>query len=309
MSSPSFDRILAATLKFYCRNFPSDKGKFRIWKHVFRSYLSKRALHLEATSFFGARFHTDLADFVQASIYVFGSWEPVISAYLKKYLRPGDVFVDVGANIGYYSVLAAQAVGGGGKVYSIEASPNICKLLNRNLELNAIGNAEVFNLAATDEPCQLPIWVGNDANIGQTTVVQGMSGRASGIVETIVEGRPLGQIVPLDDLLNARIIKIDVEGEEWMVLQGIKDLMPRLSDRTEILVEACVSALAKFGVSIEDFLGVFREAGFVPFMIDGLRNEPYYPMGDPEPAIVPLPSPFPDSDMVDLLFRRIVATH
>ena len=304
MSSRFVDHGLAWSLKAYCRHFPLERGKFRIWKSVFRNYLSNRSLSLEAKTFFGGKFRTDLGDFVQASIYVFGSWEPVISAYLQKNLKAGDIFVDVGANIGYYTVLAARLVKDAGKVYSIEASPRIYELLRDNVARNAISNVEAINLAATDQPCTIPIWIGNEDNLGQTTIVESMSGRASGAVETMIEGRPLGEIVPLQDLLAARIIKIDVEGAEWMVLQGMKDLLPQLSDRTEIFVEACVGSLSKFGITIGEYLAVFREAGFEAFMVDSQLNEPYFPVENADRAISPLPSPFPDVDMIDLLFRR-----
>ncbi|SCF63177.1 hypothetical protein GA0115259_100393 [Streptomyces sp. MnatMP-M17] len=68
---------------------------------------------------FGARFAVDTQDLIQRYIYLFGVWEPHMTRWLRGRLEPGDTFVDVGANIGYYSVLASQLVGDGVKVVAI----------------------------------------------------------------------------------------------------------------------------------------------------------------------------------------------
>lgn len=72
-------------------------------------------------------------------------------------LKPGDVFVDVGANIGYFSLLASKLVGPGGRVVAIEASPEVFDLLRRNLELNKAHNVRAVNVAISDREGSLQL--------------------------------------------------------------------------------------------------------------------------------------------------------
>ena len=73
---------------------------------------------------------------IQRGIYFCGVWEPAITSFVRQTLQAGDVFVDIGANIGYYSCLAAKLTGSTGRVHAIEASPTICTILEENLRIN-----------------------------------------------------------------------------------------------------------------------------------------------------------------------------
>ncbi len=305
MSRPFFLRSAAAVFRAYNRHIPLETGRFRIWKSFFRTRAARAGMKMRATAFFGAAFDLDLSDFVQSSIYAFGGWEPVISTYIVNNLKRGDVFIDIGANIGYYTIMSSCLVGDSGRVFSIEASPGIYKKLQRNMALNPAGNIQAVNIAVADHACQIPIWITDERNSGRTTIVQSMAGDGTAGIEAHVEARPLDQIVPLDDILNARFIKIDVEGAEWLVLQGIRHLLPRLAAHTEILVEVSVDSLRNFGVELDECLKLFTDAGFTPFMIDGPMNEPYRPMRNADRGITALPPDLASLDMVDLLFRKL----
>ena len=84
---------------------------------------------------FGGVMQGNTQDLIQRYLYWFGVWEPQLTCWIKSRLPPRRVFVDVGANIGYYSLLAASLVGDDGQVVAIEASPSIYRLLCNNLEL------------------------------------------------------------------------------------------------------------------------------------------------------------------------------
>lgn len=71
----------------------------------------------------------DTQDLIQRYLYLFGAWEPHLTGWLRRRLRPGDGFVDVGANIGVFSVLAARLVGESGRVVAIEASADVHRRL------------------------------------------------------------------------------------------------------------------------------------------------------------------------------------
>lgn len=80
-------------------------------------------LIIDGTTEEGIHFRCRLPDFIQMYVYLFGMWEPDLVAFLRRRMRPGDTFIDVGAHIGYVSALASKLVGPRGTVVAIEASP------------------------------------------------------------------------------------------------------------------------------------------------------------------------------------------
>ena len=76
------------------------------------------------------------ADILSEWLYLTGEWQPALTAYLRRALQPGDTFVDVGANSGFFSLLGASLVGEAGAVVAVEACPATCARLRANLELN-----------------------------------------------------------------------------------------------------------------------------------------------------------------------------
>src|ERR1700733_3259267 len=98
--------VIAFSLRAYCRYAPIEKGKFTIWKDFFMAgFLGRKGLVVSAKSAFGATFRLPLGDYVPTAIFLFGIWEPVMTAYLMRTLKEGDIFIDIGANIGYYAAL------------------------------------------------------------------------------------------------------------------------------------------------------------------------------------------------------------
>lgn len=84
--------------------------------------------------------HCDTRDFIQRRVFYFNIYEPNLTYYILSRVRSGDHVVDVGANVGYMTLLLSSIVGEIGKVVAIEASPSTFSLLSRNLELNNTQN-------------------------------------------------------------------------------------------------------------------------------------------------------------------------
>ena len=98
-------QIAASALGPLYRRVPFPVGKRAVWNHILRRFVLWREIETEATTRFGARMHGNLADTIQSYIYFFGVWEPAITAYLTKCLGPGDIVIDVGANIGTHAAV------------------------------------------------------------------------------------------------------------------------------------------------------------------------------------------------------------
>jgi FkbM family methyltransferase len=222
-----------------------------------------RAPKVIATSRDKNRFHCNLSDEIQRSIAYRGDWDPGIGAYIRRALRPGDTFIDCGANIGYFSLLAARCVGPSGKVVAIEASPAICELLRGNIELNDVRNVRAVQIAASDRPGRIKLYAGPTGNSGQTTTEEA---RGLPLIAEI-DAAPLLDIVTPDELKTARLIKIDIEGAELPVLLHLLTERHRLPSQFEIIVEITPQSIAAVGSTADTVLGDFERAGYHPYLV------------------------------------------
>ena len=290
----------SALLRGYFRYAPLGAGKQAVWHHVVRPLLRTGA-ELEARTQFGARMMVRFPDTIQSYIYFFGIWEPAITAYLASALQPGDTMIDIGANVGYDSLLAAHCVGPAGRVFAIEASPVLFGLLRRNLALNNTSQVIPSHVAVCETAGDVPVFLHSGSNLGGTTIVPAMAKRRDVRMEATVPGRRLADIVPEEAVLSARLIKIDVEGAEWLVIRGFAELLPRLSPRTELLIEVSAEGLRDHGCTVQQFLGQFAAAGFAPFLIQNRYSVDMYLELAP---VVLEPLTDTDFDQVDILFRR-----
>src|ERR1700722_13409006 len=148
------------------------------------------------------------SDLIQSYVFHFGVWEPEISHLVGQILRPGDVFVDIGANVGYDTLLGSSLVGPQGQVIAIEASPITFAKLKENIALNKSTNIRAVNVAVSDRVGRLDLFDVSERNSGAATTV---AGRGSKVVAS-VEALPLTQILTPAEISSVRLIKIDVEG-------------------------------------------------------------------------------------------------
>jgi FkbM family methyltransferase len=238
-----------------------------LWALLRLHGLLRGAAPASGESAFGATFNCRLPDMIQTYIHLFGIWEPDVTAFVARRLKPGDAFIDVGANVGYFSLLASRLVGDGGSVAAIEAAPAIHEQLVENLALNGSPpNIRTINMAASRERGTLQLFRGPMHNRGLTSTVQhrGMQ------PETAVEAAPLGELLTTEEIERTRLIKIDVEGGEDGVLAGMLPLLDRLPPDVELLVELSPTWWDGASRALEprEVLRPFVEAGFNVYELD-----------------------------------------
>lgn len=205
---------------------------------------------------FGAIVYGNTEDTIQSRIYFFGLWEPCLTRWISQSLKSGDVFVDCGANIGYFSLLASQRVGSEGAVIAVEMSETIMSQLKRHLAVNGTTNVVCHAVALGESYGSATVFRGPRENVGGTSTVEGRSGHD---VEGVVPMVPLLEIVPEALRSRVRSLKIDVEGAEASVLRGIPDIGVLSRPDIEVVVEitpesACV-------------VDILRSAGFTAYVI------------------------------------------
>jgi FkbM family methyltransferase len=168
---------------------------------------------------FGFKMHCDTRDFIQRRVYHFKMYEPNLTYYILQNVRLGDDVVDIGANVGYITLLLSRIVGPTGKVTAIEAHPDTFAALSRNVALNDMKNVLALNMAATNGPCLVDIVTGEKNNSGSNSI------RASSGDGTVsVKGDALSNL-PQVDRDKVAFIKIDIEGSEGPVLSDLLENM------------------------------------------------------------------------------------
>lgn len=173
-------------------------------------------------------------DYVQARILQFGVWEPAVTEIFRACVRPGSTFVDIGANVGYHTLLAAQLVGTAGQVIAIEPSPNTLRRLRRNIASNpALPNIRVIEAAVGATNAQIALYITDEANLGASTI----ENRGGAKIEALVRLAPLHDLLTTAECLATETIKIDIEGAEAPVIRSLQDNLHRYPRLSTIVVE------------------------------------------------------------------------
>ena len=268
--------VLVTLGRWYVRYAPGLLGKASLAEGL-NPQLREHARMRVVRTKFGAKFEVDTQDLIQRYIYLFGVWEPHLTHWLRRRLRPGDTFIDVGANVGYDSILAAGLVGRTGKVVAIEASPVFHRRLLRQAELNGMNNVRTVNAAVADAEKTLTFVLASSHNLGANSIVP-YDGPAESTFE--INAHPLPVLLDADELARARIIKIDVEGAEGAVIRGLAPALDLLRPDAEIVIEVTPERMVKIGDSIGELLETMESRGFFAYRI---AND-YAPASYPEAA-------------------------
>jgi len=222
------------------------------------------------TTVFGSKLEIDASDIIGKHIYYLGIWEPILTRWIERRLRPGDLFIDVGANIGYFSLLASKLVGVSGKVVAIEALPQIYRKLAYNLKQNGVNNVRTINVAAWNKSEKVKIFSRQDRPSGTTTLMFEWANQWQLREQLEIEARPLAVILTPEEIKTARLIKIDVEGAESHIISEMKSWLAQTDEKLEIIIEISRSMMASQGKAFEDILGDFAVFGFQAYRI---RND------------------------------------
>ncbi|MFD5324807.1 FkbM family methyltransferase [Streptomyces sp. NPDC127092] len=248
----------------YVRDAPVPAGKALLAGRFLNPHLREHPRRRVTETRFGSRVAVDTQDLIQRYLYLFGVWEPHMTGWLQRRLRPGDTYIDVGANIGYYSLLAASLVGAEGRVVAVEASPVFHRRLLRNVALNEYDSVRAVNGAVSDTEETLKFVLASSANMGANSIVP-YEGPAESTFE--IAARPLPDLLTDEEIARARVIKIDVEGAEGSVVRGMTPMLPKLRPDAEITVEVTPDRMAQVGDSVDELMQTMRDHGFHPYQL------------------------------------------
>ncbi len=213
----------------------------------------------------GLRVYAYPGDEACRSLFVTGYYEPNEFCVLDKILRPGMTFVDVGANMGLYTLFPAGRVGPQGTVLAIEPSRREFERLQRNVEANALANVRLVQTAASDRRGEADLLIAGGGRSGHNTL--GGFG-----YETPLQGKERVQLQPLDEIVEREglgrldILKMDIEGAEHAALRGATETLRRF--RPMILMELSDRSLQQQGSSGAEVWEFLSHSGYAMYAFD-----------------------------------------
>ncbi len=183
-------------------------------------------------------------------------WAEAETRIFRELITPGMVVIDVGANIGYFSLLASTLVGADGRVHAFEPDPVNCGLLRKNVRMNRASNIKVIEAALSNSDAPVPLFLNSD-NKGDHRIweTSGESRKKITVNATTLD-RYLRETKTVPTF-----IKIDVQGAEGQVLDGMKEILSKTTP-TYLILEFWPEALRKCQTDPQRLIHQIADAGF-----------------------------------------------
>ena len=236
-------------------------GTFRpaaaLYRYLARSLIpeQKRLVYADGHKMF-VHMEGYKGDGIAQEVLFYGSYERYVTILFKELLSEGMNMVDIGANIGYYTLLAAKLVGERGKVFAFEPEPENYALLLRNIEVNGYKNCVPVRQAVSNKAGKVKLFL-SKADPGMHSLYRAEENATEAItVDTI----------SLDDFFKDKecpidIIKVDVEGAEMAVLQGMATIIKN-NENLKIFTEFYPALLQSSGFWAGEYWDKLMECGF-----------------------------------------------
>ncbi len=260
----NLSKVMLALVSRYLMFSPIQYFKWRAFR-LGLELLDRQEGFVEARMTSGERFKVLARDYAGGRVALTGQWEPAVTAMMRHLLREGDVFVDIGANFGYFSIAAAGWVGRKGKVISFECAPRALELLRANVASNCCEETvEIFACGLGD--------ISGNLKFYQSRLDTGWSS-LDPLPDSDEICVPICRFDTLQDLpSNIRLIKIDVEGGESRVLQGMHGFFSR-GLRPIVIAEMTPRFADRGGASVSESFSYLSQFGYSAFVIPRLKAE------------------------------------
>lgn len=210
-------------------------------------------------------------DWVGVTIAGSQTWEPTITRTVQALLNPDDVFVDIGAHVGHFSLAASAAVGPNGLVVAVEALPANLSALAEMVLRNQLSNVTVLGCAVSDRAGLAHLHAGGGGNLGQSSF-RAVSDRRY----PVLCGR-LDMLLPPELWDRVKLLKIDIEGAEFDAITGLQTLLSRKLC-PYLLCEVTDTYLRESGASASQLVDRMRQMGYQPFWTHKQSDVPWSPL-------------------------------
>jgi len=240
-------------------------GRFYLIKIPYYFLLSRLKNTSQVAEVQGHKMFLDPTDTLELSIW--GTYEPPVTELFKKEIKRGDVVLDIGAHIGYYTLILAKLVGENGRVYAFEPDPTNFNLLEKNVKANSYKNVSLVQKAVSNKTGRTNEYLG-EGDSGDHRIYDPHDGRKSIEIEAI----------RLDDYFKSYggkidFIKMHVQGAEALVIEGMPQLLQQ-NQNVKIITHFWPMGLRKCGFKPEEYLKILIGYGFKIYLINENKIEP-----------------------------------
>ena len=253
--------VMRALLRGYLARSPVTEGKGLLYR-TFSAALLPREREVIVPLRPGFQMALDLSETAQREIYYFGTYERKESALVRRILRPGDIFWDVGANLGYYTLLGSACVGTTGRVVAFEPFPPAWERLQHNLSLNAFPQVRLVNAAVSSVVGTAPLFFASDVPDGVASLAapEGHVSRVTCRTMTLDRfAEEEGERLPI-------LMKADVEGAEKAVLEGAAGILSG-SHPPMLLLEMEDEQFGRHGTSKREIQEMLSRLGYAAYQL------------------------------------------
>ena len=213
----------------------------------------------------GRKMHVDKDEYLKLLL----EQDGIITKFVKKVIKKGDVVLDLGANIGYWTCLLAELVGDKGHVYAFEPEPNNFQLLKKNVEINNYKNVTLEQKAVSNKTGKTKLFI---SNVKTDHRIYDWSGHQDSIEVDVVR---------LDDYFKGKeitinYIKSNLQGSDFAAVQGMLSLIKRIKN-LKMIVEYHPDTILEFGSDPKEFIEILINEGFRLYDVGSCKMEPIEP--------------------------------
>ena len=187
-----------------------------------------------------------------------GVYEPEMLRIIETYLKPGNIFIDMGANEGYFSVIASKIVGNDGRIIAVEPQSRLQPIIKKNIGLNECENVTLVSAAISDSSEILTLHLSPDINTGSTAAMQTTYYPLS---KQEVGAMTLNELFQQQGINTCDLLKIDIEGWEYEAIMGSTDLFTSHSIKV-IALELHPQQLEQRGLSSKIITNFLTNCGY-----------------------------------------------
>ncbi len=191
-------------------------------------------------------------------------YEKAETEIFKKEIKEGNIVIDIGANIGYYTLLAAKIVGNKGKVFAFEPDPENFKILKKNIDANRYKNVVLVQKVVSDKSKKLKLFLSEDNKAGHK-----IYGDNTNKNFVIVNSVTINDFLKNQDV-EVDFIKMDIEGAEGKAFAGMSSIMKK--NKIKIMTEFIPSLLRDLDTDPRKYIKTFIEYGFKIYDINNLNK-------------------------------------
>lgn len=203
------------------------------------------------------------------SKFIYFTFEETEITFLKRFLKPGDFFFDIGSNIGLFSLHASPIIGNTGRIYAFEPTPVTFERLQNNIVLNNFQNIKAENLGLSNSMKPLEFHVSNNGYDAWNSVVRLTQLEDSSVIE--IRTNTIDNYLAENNIQHVDLIKIDVEGWELNVLKGAANLISR-ADSPVLMVEFTETNAFAAGYYCGELFDYVKSFGYDWYSFDVEKN-------------------------------------